>query len=145
MGRDAAEDFAQEVLVVLEEKYAHVIEMSELLPLSLQIVRFKMAGARRRSVRRGESGSIPVDEIQLRSPALTPEEHTSREERVRRLTSAIQTLGERCRELFRLKLLGRSFAEIQEHFEVPSINTIYTWDARCRKSLLERMGGKWDA
>jgi RNA polymerase sigma-70 factor (ECF subfamily) len=145
MGRDVAEDFAQEVLIVLEEKYAHVVEMSELLPLSLQIVRFKMAGARRKSVRRGESGSIPVDEIQLPSPTLTPEEHTRREERVRRLAAAIQTLGERCRELFRLKLLGRSFAEIQEHFDVPSINTIYTWDARCRKSLLERMGGKWDA
>jgi RNA polymerase sigma-70 factor (ECF subfamily) len=62
MGRDVAEDFAQEVLIVLEEKYAHVVEMSELLPLSLQIVRFKMAGARRKSVRRGESGSIPVEE-----------------------------------------------------------------------------------
>jgi RNA polymerase sigma-70 factor, ECF subfamily len=145
MGRDVAEDFAQEVLIVLEEKYAHVVEMSELLPLSLQIVRFKMAGARRKSVRRGESGSIPVDDIQLPSPALTPEEHTRREESLRRLASAIQNLGERCRELFRLKLLGRSFAEIQEHFDVPSINTIYTWDARCRKSLLERMGGKWEA
>lgn len=145
MGRHVAEDFAQDVLVVLEEKYAHVVELSELLPLSLQIVRFKMAGARRKSVRRGESGSIPVDEIQLASPVLTPEEHTRREERVRRLTGAIQTLGERCRELFRLKLLGRSFAEIQEHFEAASINTIYTWDARCRKNLLERMGGNWDA
>ena len=70
MGRDTAEDIAQETLILLEEKYADVIELSELLPLSLQIVRFKMAGARRKSVRRGESSQIPVDELQLPSDVL---------------------------------------------------------------------------
>ncbi|HYP06976.1 MAG TPA: sigma-70 family RNA polymerase sigma factor [Bryobacteraceae bacterium] len=145
IGRDTAEDLAQEALMLLEEKYPHVTELPELLPLSLQIVRFKMAGARRKSVRRGESSQIPVDELQLPSAALTPEEHTRRQESVERLSAAVQKLGERCRELFRLKLLGRSFAEIQEHFGAASINTVYTWDARCRKNLLDLMGGRWDA
>lgn len=143
IGRDIAEDLAQEALMLLEEKYAHVTELSELLPLSLQIVRFKMAGARRKSVRRGESNQIPVDEVQLPSATLSPEEHAQRQQTVERLTAAVQRLGERCRELFRLKLLGRSFAEIQEHFGAASINTIYTWDARCRKNLLDLMGGRW--
>ena len=145
MGRDTAEDLAQEALMLLEEKYAHVTELSELLPLTLQIVRFKMAGVRRKSVRRGESSQIPVDELQLPSATLTPEEHTRRQESVERLSAAVQKLGERCRELFRLKLLGRSFAEIQEHLGAASINTVYTWDARCRKNLLDLMGGRWDA
>ena len=145
MGRDSAEDLAQEALILLEEKYAHVTELSELLPLSLQIVRFKMAGARRKSVRRGESSQIPVDELQLPSASLTPEEQARRRQSVERLTAAVQRLGERCRELIRLKLLGRSFAEIQEHFGAASINTVYTWDARCRKNLLDLMGGRWDA
>ena len=144
MGRDTAEDLAQEVLLLLEEKYLHVTEPGELLPLSLQIVRFKMAGAWRKSVRRGESGQVSVDELQIASQAASPEEEARRQESIERLTSAIQRLGERCRELFRLKLLGRSFAEIQEHFGAASINTIYTWDARCRKNLLERMGGRWE-
>ena len=144
MGRDTAEDLAQEVLLLLEEKYLHVTEPGELLPLSLQIVRFKMAGARRKSVRRGESGQVSVYELQIASQAASPEEEARRQESIERLTSAIQRLGERCRELFRLKLLGRSFAEIQEHFGAASINTIYTWDARCRKNLLERMGGRWE-
>ena len=26
-----------------------------------------------------------------------------------------------------------------------SINTIYTWDARCRKRLLDLMGGSWES
>ena len=145
IGRDTAEDIAQEALIVLEEKYPHVSELSELLPLSLQIVRFKMAGARRKSVRRGESSQIPVDELQLPSASLTPEEQATRQQSVERLTAAVQKLGDRCRELFRLKLLGRSFADIQEHFGAASINTVYTWDARCRKNLLDLMGGRWDA
>jgi RNA polymerase sigma-70 factor, ECF subfamily len=144
IGRDTAEDLAQEALILLEEKYAHVTELSELLPLSLQIVRFKMAGARRKSIRRGEFSQVPADELQLISASLTPEEQAQRQESVERLTAAVQKLGERCRELFRLKLLGRSFAEIQQHFGAASINTIYTWDARCRKNLLDLMGGRWD-
>ena len=143
MGRDIAEDLAQEVLLVIEEKYGHVLELGELLPLSLQIVRFKMAGARRKSIRHGESNTASIDELQLPSPSLSPEEQASRQESIERLTAAVQKLGERCRELFRLKLLGRSFAEIQEHFGAASINTVYTWDARCRKQLLDLMGGRW--
>jgi RNA polymerase sigma-70 factor (ECF subfamily) len=145
MGRDIAEDLAQDVLLLLEEKYAEVTELADLLPLSLQIVRFKIAGARRKSVRRGEAGQLSVDEEQIVSRAASPEEQARRQESVERLTALVRTLGERCRELFRLKLLGRSFAEIQQHFGAASINTVYTWDARCRKNLLQMMGGKWDA
>jgi RNA polymerase sigma-70 factor (ECF subfamily) len=145
MGRDVAEDLAQEVLMVLEQKYSHLAEIGDLLPLSLQIVRFKMVGARRKSVRRGEFGQVPVDEIQVASSAASPEEEARRQQSVTRLAAAIQKLGERCRELFRLKLLGRSFAEIQEELGAASINTVYTWDARCRKNLLDMVGGRWDA
>jgi len=36
------------------------------------------------------------------------------------------------------------FPEIQQIFGERSINTIYTWDSRCRKQLLVLMGGCWD-
>ena len=55
LSRDAAEDVAQEVLMVLHEKYAAVDRIEDLLPLSLEIARFKIWGARRKSVRRGEN------------------------------------------------------------------------------------------
>ena len=55
----------------------------------------------------------------------------------------IARMGERCRELFRLKLQGRSFPEIQELLGAASLNTVYTWDHRCRKQLLEALGGSW--
>jgi RNA polymerase sigma-70 factor (ECF subfamily) len=43
-----------------------------------------------------------------------------------------------------LKLDGKGFAEIQEILGAGSINTIYTWDSRCRKELMDRMGGAWE-
>ena len=58
-----------------------------------------------------------------------------------RLTQAVSGLGERCRELLRLKLMGKDFGEIQKSMGAQSINTVYTWDLRCRKQLQERMGG----
>ena len=53
-------------------------------------------------------------------------------------------MGERCQELFRHKLQGRTFAEIQELMGADALNTVYTWDHRCRKQLLERLGGRWE-
>jgi RNA polymerase sigma-70 factor (ECF subfamily) len=63
---------------------------------------------------------------------------------LRKLTAAIEKLPPRCKELFRLKLLGKTFAEIQEELDAASINTVYTWDSRCRKNLLDLMGGRWE-
>ncbi len=61
-----------------------------------------------------------------------------------RLLTAVAQLGERCRDLFRLKLEGHRFPEIQKIMGQRSINTIYTWDLRFRKQLLDLMGGSWD-
>src|SRR5260370_7416743 len=63
--RDVAEDLAQEVLMLLHEKYAHLDRAEDLLPLSLQIVRFKIMSLRRKSVRRGEYNQVSITDIQL--------------------------------------------------------------------------------
>lgn len=142
--RDVAEDLAQEVLVLLQEKYAHVTAIEELVPLSLQIVRFKMVSLRRKAHRRGETTSISVDDIQLPDLEANPATAYERKEMMERLTAAIAKLGDRCRALIRLKLEGRTFPEIQQTLGANSINTVYTWDARCRKELLEKLSGKWE-
>lgn len=138
-----AEDVAQEVLRLLVEKYAHVTELTELVPLSLQIARFHMMSAGRTSFRRGEHNQAQVDVLPLPDPATNPEDLAVRKQNVARLKAALATLGERCRDLMRYKLEGKSFPEIQRIFQTPSINTIYTWDFRCRKQLLEKLGGSW--
>jgi RNA polymerase sigma-70 factor (ECF subfamily) len=143
LSRDAAEDLAQEVLVVLHEKYPHVDRIEELLPLSLQIVRFKILGARRKMVRHGEYAQVSVDDIPLPGSSDT-EKQTAQREMVERLRAALPRLGERCRELMKYKLAGKSFAEIQILMKAASINTVYTWDSRCRKHLMNLMGGEWE-
>lgn len=137
--KDAAEDVAQEVLMVLHEKYAAVQDIEDLLPLSLEIARFKIWGARRKSVRRGENTSVSVDDLPLAGAGPDPLEQTQSRERVNRLEAALLQLGDRCRELFRLKLEGYSFPEIQKRLKVESLNTLYTWDFRCRKQLAEKI------
>ena len=144
LGRDFAEDLAQEVLIVLHEKYGHVTELEELLPLSLQIVRFKMMAMRRKSMRRGEYTQVSITDIQLPDLDANPADYVERKQMMERLAKAMSRLGERCREMMRLKLQGRNFAEIQKVMGVASINTIYTWDFRCRKNLLDLMGGAWE-
>ena len=144
MERDAAEDLAQETLIVLHDKYPHVEAIEELVPLAMQIMRFKMVAWRRKAVRRGETGSISVDDVPLPDTAHDLEADLERREMLERLGDAISRMGDRCREIFRLKLLGRTYAEIQQVMGAASINTVYTWDARCRKELLVRVGGSWE-
>jgi RNA polymerase sigma-70 factor, ECF subfamily len=144
LSRDAAEDLAQEVLMLLHEKYAHLENPEELLPLSLQIVRYKIMSLRRKAVRRGEYSQVSVTDIPLPDLDANPAGQLERKEMLERLSQAISQLGDRCRELMRLKLQGKSFPEIQKLMGAASINTVYTWDLRCRKRLLELMGGDWE-
>lgn len=144
MAGDAAEDLGQEVLLVLQEKYAHVTALPELLPLSLQIMRFKIAGMRRTAARRGQYTSVSVEDIQLPDLHGDPDDALARKEMLDRLHHAISQTGDRCRRMIRWKLEGKSFGEIQMLLGVRSINTVYTWDHRCRQHLLELMGGSWE-
>lgn len=142
--RDAAEDLAQEVLIVLHQKYGHLERLEDLLPVSLEIVRFKLMAFRRKAQRHGEYTQVPVEEMQMADDAPDPLLAAEQREMRDRLIAAISKLGERCRTMMALKLEGKSFAEIQDILGAGSINTIYTWDFRCRKHLLELMGGTWD-
>lgn len=140
--REGAEDLAQEVLVVIHGKYRHVELMEELVPLAFQILRFKLAAARRKAFRHGEH--LESDVELLASQAPDPEAEAERRQRLERLSAALARLGQRCRDLFRHKLQGKGFAEIQSIMGAESLNTIYTWDHRCRKQLLQEMGGRWE-
>lgn len=141
---DAAQDVAQEVMLVLHQKYRHLNRLEDLVPVSLKIARFKIAGLRRKSIRRGEYAQVPVEETALADPDADPGTRLERKEMLDRLTTAVSRLEERCRQIIRLKLEGRNFEEIRRLMGAQSINTVYTWDFRCRKRLLELMGGSWE-
>jgi RNA polymerase sigma-70 factor (ECF subfamily) len=139
----AADDIAQEVLLVLHEKYPALDRVEDLLPLSIEIARFKILAARRKSLRRGENTQVSVDDLPLAVRDPDPFEQAVRRERVDVLEAALKDLGDRCKEIFRLKLQGLSFIDIQKELKVGSINTLYTWDLRCRKELRQRLGPGW--
>jgi RNA polymerase sigma-70 factor (ECF subfamily) len=144
ISREAAEDLAQEVLLLVHEKYRHVERLEDLVPLCLRIARYKMMGVYRKAERRGERKQCSVDEVALPDPDPGPEVLAARREIAGRLAEAVKQLGPRCKELFRLKLEGSTFPEIQKLLGATSINKVYTWDHRCRQRLLELMGGSWD-
>jgi RNA polymerase sigma-70 factor (ECF subfamily) len=139
-----AQDIAQEVLLLLHEKYPALDRVEDLLPLSLEIARFKILAARRKSTRRGENTQVSVDDLPLAGGGPDPLEQAVRRERLDLLEATLKGLGERCREIFRLKLQGLNFIDIQQQLKVSSLNTLYTWDFRCRKGLRERLGPDWD-
>ena len=114
VSRAHAEDLTQEVLVVLHEKYPHVADLTELVPLAFQVLRFKMLDAHRKSLRRGEYNQESVDDLPLADPGDDPATQLDQKQRVDRLLAAMAQLGERCRELFKWKLEGKSFPEIQK-------------------------------
>ncbi len=130
--------------MLLHEKYERLERPEDLVPLALQIVRFKIMSLRRKAARRGEYTQVSVTDLPLPDLEADPADRLERKEMRQRLARALGQLGGRCRELLRYKLEGRSFPEIQKIMGVAAINTIYTWDHRCRKRLLELMGGKWE-
>ena len=144
VSRAQAEDLTQEALMVLHEKYPHVADLTELVPLAFQVLRFKMLDAHRKSLRRGEYNQESVADLPLADPSDDPMMQLDQKQRVDRLLTAMAQLGEHCRKLFKWKLEGKSFPEIQTIMGQNSINTIYTWDLRCRKQLLALMGGSWE-
>jgi RNA polymerase sigma-70 factor (ECF subfamily) len=95
-------------------------------------------------VRRGEYTQVSITDIQLPDLDANPADYVERKQMLERLSQAMSGLGDRCRELLRLKLQGKTFPEIQKIMGAAAINTIYTWDHRCRKNLLEAMGGSWE-
>ncbi len=143
IGGDQAQDLVQDVMLLLHEKYPEVGALSDLLPLSFQILRFKIVDAQRKAHRRGEAQQVPIVEVAVTDPRDDPYSVVSRKQMEERLTAALLKLGPRCQELFRMKLEGKSFPQIQLLMRQESINTIYTWDHRCRKELVELMGGTW--
>ena len=138
-GRQIAEDVAQEVMLVLHQKYAHVSELTELIPHALQITRFKLVSQARKSARRGENRSVDIDEQPIPDHQVNLVLELEQKELLDQLHHALPQLGERCRDIFRMKLEGLSFPEIQQALGAGNINTVYTWEARCREDLKQIM------
>lgn len=98
----------------------------------------------RKAVTRRDYDRVSPQDVPLSAPGVDPETEVMRKRMVKPVIACSEPLGDRCRELLRLKVEGKTFSEIQRIMGAASINTIYTWDRRCRQRLLELMGGDWE-
>lgn len=146
--RDVAEDLAQNVLLLLATKYADKSDPADLVPLAFRMLGFMLSAHLRKEHRRKEHLAVPLDDvadfIEGNMSIDSPGARLQRRRLVERLEAAMRKLDGRCRQIMILKLQGISFADIQQRLQANSINTVYTWDARCRRRLLDLMGGSWE-
>lgn len=84
---------------------------------------------------------VPVDITPLVHPGATPEMEAIRGERMEALERALARLGDPCRTFIRLCLDGSSLPEIMRATGAESMNTVYTWNSRCPKYLIELLAG----
>lgn len=141
IGSANAEDLAQEAVIVLMRKYSEVRRIEELLAIGMKTMKFMMLGHRRKMRSSGLDGAAQVEELQL--PSLQPDasEILERREMADRFAAAVSKLGERCRDLIRHKLEGRTYDEIRTLMGAKTLAAVYTWDFRCREQIRGRMGG----
>lgn len=143
LSRDVAEDITQETLLLLTTKYAHVTAFEDLVPLSITVAKFKIRGHVRKANRRGEYTAVPIEDVPLADETADPLTQVERRQAVDRLKRAIGRLDGRCRDVYRLKLSGLGFAEIRDRLGAASVNTVYTWEFRCRQRLRKLLDGPW--
>ena len=112
-------------------------EGADLVPLAVTTMKFKILELRRNKDR----GHQPLGDSPLPGHHPNPETVAAAAQRESRILNAILQLGPRCRLLFLLKLQGFNFIEIMPRMAAASINTVYTWDRRCRAELQKLLGG----
>ena len=99
-----------------------------------------MLDAHRKSLRRGEYNQESIEDLPLADPGDDPATQLDQQQRVDRLLAAVAQLGERCRALFKWKLEGNSFPEIQKIMGKTRSTRSTPGNRRCRKQLLSLMG-----
>jgi RNA polymerase sigma-70 factor (ECF subfamily) len=133
---DRADDVVQETLEVLWRKYQAVEAEIDLIRLAFTICKYKMLEGKRPRQHAGEEGlddEFPVADSRPNVEASL----IDRSER-QRLREAIERLGERCRQIFRLRLQSRSTAQIASVMAA-SAATVHVWEHRCRKALFQEL------
>jgi RNA polymerase sigma-70 factor (ECF subfamily) len=136
--RQDSEDLAQETLMILVDKYADRPK-PELMALAFPIcVNLFRNLIRRRYVR---APHLSVDDMPLAHPGENPETAAIRGEQLEALGRALGKLGEPCRTFVRLRLQGLTLEEIKDAAKAESMNTVYTWNARCPKRVIQLLAG----
>lgn len=121
-------------MLELTRKYSHLDDLDDLVPVAVQILKFKSWGDIRRRYRRKEDQNLQVEDVLLEYQGPSPEQWLLKRELRGLLPRAVRQLSQACQELIGLQLEDKSLKEIIDHFQVPS-GTIYARSSRCRDAL----------
>lgn len=136
VGYEAAEDIAQEAVLILMQKYSEVRKREDMIRLAVGITRNKCFERFRKVARETEFSDTTPDDSDIHR-------ELERRQVIDRILPAILQLGERCRAVLRLMLFEeKGAAAVQAALKAKSINTVYTWEHRCFKQLVELISGK---
>jgi RNA polymerase sigma-70 factor (ECF subfamily) len=139
IGREDAEDLAQAAMMVLNRKYSDKDSVDEILKIAIGIMKRLLLAY----YGSGKIETVPAESITARDDAPDPEQQARFRQLQANIMQAIEKLGGRCRQLFLLKLDGYTFQEIGKKLGANTIDTVYTWDFRCKRDLarLLELGG----
>jgi DNA-directed RNA polymerase specialized sigma24 family protein len=134
VGKDAAEEIAQETLLLLETKYKQVTGVADLVKLSFTISTH-VDQTLRRKMKVGRE-LPPPDGWNPPDPARGQEYDML----LASIRSRIGELTGRCPELLRLQLEGHTPEEIRDQMGALRTATVYVWTHRCIDSLRQKLG-----
>jgi len=126
-----AEDMTQRAILVVLERYPHISQEADLIPLAVRCAQFVQLEEMRRRRRLVQP---PEDGWNLASNETPTEEKLLWNARLEQLYKAIPQLGERCRDILRQRLLEAQTEAIAASLQTTPA-TLYVWESRCRGSL----------
>jgi RNA polymerase sigma-70 factor (ECF subfamily) len=137
---DEARFLAQDtiMLITTDPRYTPLEKEQDLLPVAITVAHYKIL----EWFRRRERNFLSTDDLANTLIDKGPKQDEALDSKrfQERIYACIDKLGEKCRKLLLLKINGYTFEEIRRHFRIDRINTIYTWDFRCRKALRDLLG-----
>jgi RNA polymerase sigma factor (sigma-70 family) len=107
-----AQDIAQDVLILLEEKYKNIEDVENLVAVAIQTARFKLWDLRRKAETKAARYGTSADTVHVPARTLTPEQILLAQEQTAMLVEAIGHLDEDCRRLVELQRDDRTNDEI---------------------------------
>jgi len=138
IGRENAEDLAQETMMLLSTKYGHLERLEDLLPLTFKIMTNKIMDLRGRSWwKAGQTGG-DVEGREMPGGA-RPDEVFATKEGFARFLAAVRRLDRPCRRILWLRYRKMSTADIRKRIGAVSDQAVNLKVFHCRGRLRELM------
>jgi len=135
-----AEDLAQDVVIVLLDRYREKSDPAELMRIALGILFRLFIDRWRKKRRRGDLYPVDIADLLLPDGQDDPETKLIKIQIARLLDKEIEDLGEPCRAILRMQYYNQaSTEEIMRAVGARTPNAVYLRASRCREELGEKI------